>query len=284
MYTNLAYLPEMAPPRSHKKNLPTMYDLPSEDQDDLGVPDLFHSHQPHLLGETFGPPFYSPEQICVAPDLNLYYDVSHPTWYKRPDWFVALVPRLYEGHDMRMSYVIWQEKEPPFLVVELLSEGTEKEDLGQTVREIKQPPTKWEVYERILRIPYYVVFSRSMETFRAFQLGGRRYRELEVEEDQLWFLEINLGLGVWDGVYEGFERKWLRWYDGNGEWIPTYSERIEQERLRAEQERQRAERGKWRAEQERLRAERGERRAEQERQRAEQLAAQLRALGIEPNV
>jgi Uma2 family endonuclease len=57
---------------------------------------------------------------------------------------------------MRYSYVVWQEKVIPFIVVELLSEGTEKEDLGKTLREIKEPPTKWEVYEQILKIPYYV--------------------------------------------------------------------------------------------------------------------------------
>lgn len=43
---------------------------------------------------------------------------------------------------------------------ELLSPGTEKEDLGQTLRDVNQPPSKWEVYEQILRVPYYIVFNR----------------------------------------------------------------------------------------------------------------------------
>jgi hypothetical protein len=29
-----------------------------------------------------------------------------------------------------------------------------KKDLGQTLREVNEPPGKWEVYEHILRIPY----------------------------------------------------------------------------------------------------------------------------------
>ncbi len=45
-------------------------------------------------------------------------------------------------------------------VVELLSPGTEAEDLGQTLREMNQPSTKWQVYEQILRVPYYVLFDR----------------------------------------------------------------------------------------------------------------------------
>lgn len=35
-------------------------------------------------------------------------------------------------------------------MVELLSPGTEQEDLGHTERDIDQPPGKWEVYEQIL--------------------------------------------------------------------------------------------------------------------------------------
>ena len=52
---------------------------------------------------------------------------------------------------------------------------------------------------------------------------------------------------VWQGVYEGLAATWLRWYDQDANVLPTGAER-----------------------------------AEHERQRAECLAAQLRALGIEP--
>ena len=62
-------------------------------------------------------------------------------------------PRLYEGKELRLSYVTWQEGTPPIVVVELLSPGTEKEDLGRNLREVRQPPNKWTVYEQILRIP-----------------------------------------------------------------------------------------------------------------------------------
>lgn len=33
--------------------LPTMYDLPSEDPEEDGLPDEFHDFQPQLLRETF---------------------------------------------------------------------------------------------------------------------------------------------------------------------------------------------------------------------------------------
>jgi Uma2 family endonuclease len=71
---------------------------------------------------------------------------------------------------LRLSYVIWQEGTAPFLVVELLSPGTEAENLGQTSREANTPPTKWQVYEQLLRIPYYVLFDRYQNQLRVFRL------------------------------------------------------------------------------------------------------------------
>lgn len=78
-------------------------------------------------------------------------------------------------------------------------------------------------------------------------------------ESQLWLPELELGLGLWQGEYEGIEGLWLRWRDVEGKWIPTSRERTEQERQRAEQ---------------------AELQLEQERQRAEQLAARLQELGL----
>ena len=49
---------------------------------------------------------------------------------------------------------MWQEGVNPFVMIELLSPGTENDDLGEKLREIGKPPMKWEVYERILRVPF----------------------------------------------------------------------------------------------------------------------------------
>jgi Uma2 family endonuclease len=263
-------------PKSVQKPLPTMYDLPSEYPEEPGLPDEFHDFQPQLLRETCQLKTYSVDNIFMGTDLNVYYDSRHPLWHKRPDWFLVLgVPKAKKQEDLRWSYVIWQEMVSPFLVVELLSPGTEDEDLGRSLREIQQPPGKWEVYERILRVPYYVVFDRYENSFRLFQLLATRYRELEIIEDKYWFEELELGLGVWQGEFQSSDGLWLRWYDSSGNWIPTSAELAEQEKQRAEQEKQRAEQEKQRAEQEKQRA-------EQEKQRAEQLAERLRELGIDP--
>lgn len=67
---------------------------------------------------------------------------------------------------------------------------------------------------------------------------------------------MELGLRLWDGVFEGKQARWLRWCDAKGQLLLTGDERAELERQRAEQERQRAER----------------------------LAARLRALGEDPDL
>ena len=87
-----------------------MYDLPSKDPEEPGLPDEFHLWQAELLSQTFRPPSHPPERVFVASDLNLYYDPQNTGWYKRPDWFYVVgVSRLYEGRDLRLSYVSWQE-------------------------------------------------------------------------------------------------------------------------------------------------------------------------------
>jgi Uma2 family endonuclease len=99
-----------------------------------------------------------------------------------------------------------------------------------------------------LGIAYYVVWDAmgflGAEPMHAFVLKGRSYAPLT----PVWFPEIGLGLQPWQGRFLDAEESWLRWVDDKGELLLTGSER-----------------------------------AEQERQRADRLAAQLRALGVEPS-
>jgi len=264
-----------------QKKHPTMYDLPSEYVGDAGMPDEFHPIQSLFLSATFQTPRYSPGEIFTVTDINLYYDLEHPLWYKRPDWMgVVGVDRFYGGVDLRASYVAWDEGVNPFIIVELLSLGTEREDLGETTAKTPEngqaetPPGKWQVYEQILQVPYYVVFSKSEQYFRAFKLVEGSYREIVLPTSRLWIPELEIGLGLWDGEHYGLRRLWLRWYDTEGNWQPTEAEReqrrTELERQRAELERQRADQEFQRAEQARQWAEQESQRAEQESQRAEQ--------------
>jgi len=276
-------------PSSHapQASLPTMYDLPSEDPEEPGLPDEYHLWQADLCSVTFRPPTYPPERVFVASDLNLYYDPQHTRWYKRPDWFAVIdVPRLYQNRELRLSYVIWQEKVSPIVAIEFLSPSTQTEDLGKRPRRGVQP-TKWEVYEQILAIPHYIVFNRYTDELRAFRLENGRYRERPLPDTRVWLPELALGLGLWQGEYRGVNRQWLRWYDQDGNWMLTETE---QERQQKEQERQQKEAAQLQAAQERQQKEAAleaqaaalEAQAAAE-QRAQQLEARLQQLGIDPD-
>jgi Uma2 family endonuclease len=279
---------QIEPPEIPKSLLPTMFDLPSEDPEEPGLPDIFHLVQPRLLEYSFRPPHYSKDQMFIGSDVNIYYNYKHPDWYKRPDWYVVLgVQRLYAGSILRSSYVIWQEEVSPFIVVELLSPGTEDEDLGTKLRDAEKPPGKWEVYERILKVPYYVVFDGKTCEFRVFKLKKKGYVEAKISNQRIWIPELEIGLGVYQGSFDDTVRPWLRWYDAGGNWILTKEElqtqRAELEKQRAELEKQRADSEKQRADSEKQRAELEKQRAELEKRKNEVMAAKLRELGIDPD-
>lgn len=235
---NAMHIDQGDPPRSPKDVLPTMYDLPSEDPEALGLPDEFHDLQPQLLSRTLRLTSYSRENCFTASDLNLYYDVRHSLWHKRPDWFLVVdVSRLYEQRDLRRSYVIWQEGKLPYVIVEFLSPGTETEDLGRFYDETSKvsesesivpaasstsnagneeaqdkPPRKFEVYEAYLRVPHYVVYSRYTQRLRYFKLEGGQYQEqpLKPETPLVWLTDLEIGLGLWQGEFEDVTTAWLR--------------------------------------------------------------------------
>jgi len=217
------------------RSLPTMFDLPSENPEDPGLPDYFHNLQPMLLKDTFQPEIPSFD----AMDMNIYYDPEHTDRYKRPDWFAVLGVTPYYRGELRRSYVVWAERVRPFIAIELISPGTEKEDMGRTLRDIAAPPTKWDVYERILEIPYYIVFNRFSEEVHAFRNEGGRYVSMALSGGLLPVPEIELQLGTWRGVYRDVDSLWLRWFDASGTLIPMAAER-EQE-VRADLESERAE-------------------------------------------
>ncbi|MEW6492359.1 MAG: Uma2 family endonuclease [Cyanobacteriota bacterium] len=254
-------LEQVDPPLSPRETLPTMYDLPSENPEEPGLPDEFHNLQPQLLSRTLRLSGYTRENCFTASDLNLYYDVNHPLWYKRPDWFLAVdVPRLYDGKDLRRSYVIWQEGKSPYVAIEFLSPGTEVEDLGRFYNEtsgvvnaesatpagnsmenapestVTKPPTKLEVYERYLRIPHYLVYSRYTQRLRYFKLDGGHYQEqsLNLENPIAWLADLEIGLGIWEGVFEHVPGYWLRWCDDAGNWFLTDTEQARVAREQAE--------------------------------------------------
>lgn len=105
-----------------------------------------------------------------------------------------------------------------------------------------------------IRTPFCIIFDPrcqlGAEPLRVYGLTSEDYIRIPPE----CLPTIGLGLALWQGAYEGLTQTWLRWCDPTGHLIPTGAER----------------------------AAAAAHRAAQEYQRAERLAAQLRALGVEP--
>ena len=230
--------------------------------------------------------------MYTASDLNLYYDLDHPLWHKCPDWFLVVgVSQLYEGAGKiagegdRASYVIWQEKVSPSIVVELLSPGTESDDLGpfapkklRVAPKLNTPPSKFMVYEQILKVPHYIVYNKRTRNLRYFCLVDGVYQEQKVAatNPRLWIADLKIGLAVWHGTFEGMPKAWLRWCDANGTLLLTDTEAALQreavalqEKLVAQERQQQAEAQWQRAEAQRRQAEAQCQRAEVEREQAE---------------
>ena len=112
------------------------------------------------------------------------------------------------------------------VVVELLSPGTEEEDLGETESKANKPPTKWKVYEQILRIPYYIVFSRYTNELQAFHLVGGHYQAVDITQGIVPIPELGLSLGLWEGSFRNIERLWLRWFTLEGDLIQVPEEEL----------------------------------------------------------
>ena len=202
-------------------------------------------------------------QYCIGRDCGIYWRLTEPPEPPEkgavsPDWFyVPDVPPTLNG-EYRRSYVLWKEFVAPLIVLEFVSgDGTEERDKTRY-------KGKFWVYEQAIRVPFYGIYEVKRSQVEVYQLVNGRYQLMPANERNHYPIEpLGVELGIWQGQYQNMEFPWLRWWDDQGNLLLTAEERLEQEQQRAEQERQRAER---------------------EQQRAEQLAAQLRALGVEPEV
>jgi Uma2 family endonuclease len=190
-------------------------------------------------------------------DMGIYYHPEQPPIV--PDGFLALNVERFYDEDLRPSYVLWEEEVAPILVLEVVSNTIGGEYT-----------TKLDRYAQI-GVLYYVIYNpkrRRKAKLEIYKLVNGSY-ELQAA-NPLWMPEIGLGIGNERVNYGGLTRDWLYWYDESNQRYPSPSEQIELERQKATVESQRADLERQRA--------------DLERQRAERLAAQLRALGIEPEV
>ena len=226
----------------------------------------------------------------IGQDSGIYWRETDPPerGAEAPDWFyVAGVPARPDGQ-IRRSYVLWKEEKIPAIALEFASgNGAEERDRTALVeqtngREINKPGKFW-VYENIVRIPYYGIFTIRREELEMYRLSDGAYRPMTPNADGRYEIPpLQVSLGLWHGSYQNQTQTWLRWWDASGDLLLAGQERAEVERRRAEAAEERAarDRSERQAAEERAARDRSERQAAEER--ARRLAERLKALGIDP--
>jgi Uma2 family endonuclease len=254
--------------------LPTAEDL--LDSDEKPVDSELQERIPNLLSLIVAEILAGRTDWFFGIDMGIYYSPDEPAVV--PDAFLSIGVDRVRGENLRLSYVLWEEKGIlPQLVLEVVS----KKYRGEY-------STKKELY-RNLGIQYYVIYNprrRVKPTLEIYQLIQGQY--VQMLGNRVWLPAIGLGLGKERLAYQEHEREWLFWYDEAGNRYPTPQERAEQERQGREQERQGREQERQGREQERQgreqerqRADLAEQRASLAEQQLQRLAEQLRAMGIE---
>jgi Uma2 family endonuclease len=222
--------------------------------------------------------FRDEPNVFVAGDLLWYPVEGNPTICTAPDTMVVF--GRPKGH--RRSYLQWEEGGiAPQVVFEILSPGNSGAPLMR----------KFHFYEHYGVEEYYIYDPEDGSLAGWIRKGDQLS---EIPQMQGWVSPrlgvrfeldgINLILIRPDGkrfasyleLVEEAEREQTR---ANEE-----QRRANEERERADEERQLAEEARQRADKERQRADEERQRADEERQRADKLRAQLKSLGIEPEL
>jgi Uma2 family endonuclease len=222
------------------EKLPEDYILPNEPVDNINQPALATA-----LTESLELAKKIHSDALIAANYGICATLNGKTVVKAPDW--AYIPKINVNiQEVDRSYTPHLQGEIPAIVMEFLSDTNNEEYSSKPT----YPPGKWFFYERILKVPNYIIFdiaSGEIETYRLDTKQEKYILQTPNKTQQYWIPEINLYLGIWSGTRLNNNRKWLRWWDEQGNLLLWASELVEQER-----------------------------------QRAERLIAQLRAAGIEP--
>jgi Putative restriction endonuclease len=211
-----------------------------------------------------------PASGLVASNFGLCVRVGNELTLKAPDWLY--IEQVIEPGLARKSYTPHLEGDVPDIVMEFLSETEGGEySIRQTT-----PIGKWRFYEKILKVPNYIIFEPEFGLLEVYRLREDNYvLELPDVAGRHWFAELGLFLGAWRGPKSGRNGYWLRWWDAQGQLLPWGVEQLQQAQ-QINQERQRADAAQLKADEAQLKA-------DEAQLKADRLAAILRAQGINPD-
>jgi len=234
--------------------LPSTDDLPCSD--DTPVDNEDQNLLPNLLLLSLASIWSTRMDWYFAVDMALYHTTGvSPKVPVVPDAFLSLGVERRKNGKSRKSYAVWEEKwTVPTFVLEMVSHRYNDE------YEEKQA-----LYAK-LGVLYYVVYNpeywrrHQHQPFEVYKLENDTYQPKIGEP--YWMEEVGIGIGRGRQTVGGIEQEVLLWYDRQGQAYPLSEQVITEMQAELNEERQRA---------------------ETERQRADKLAEYLRSKGIDPD-
>jgi len=236
------------------EKLPDDFILPDDPVENILQPPLAAA-----LTDALGAANRLNSQMLIASNFGLVTTVDQKIVVKAPDWlYVPQVLPVPEG-EIRRRYTPNLEGNPVGVVMEFLSDT----EAGEYSIRPSFPYGKLFFYEKILKVPTYVIFESLAVVLEVRRLQDNQYVvQQPTEEGRYWIPELELFLGICYGTRLGLTIPWLRWWDESGNLLLWSSEQAEQERQRADVMANNL---------------------EQERQRNQMLMAKLQELGIDLN-
>lgn len=135
--------------------------------------------------------FDTPKDPPIVPDVLLATDVS--------------LESISWSADEPRAYMNWEMGKPPELVIELVS-NRRGEALGKKLKR----------YAR-MHVSAYVVYDPAHllgeAVLRLNVLQGDRFAPVLVRDPVIVIEPLGLGVGLWEGEFEGTHAQWLRFYD-----------------------------------------------------------------------
>ncbi len=203
-------------------------DLPHTDGEPMET--WRHVEQMTLLITVLNDAWRDRDDVFVGGNMFVYFSElqAKNNDFRGPDVFVVMDTVKKE----RKSWVVWEEEgRTPDVVIELLSESTERVDRGE----------KMHIYAKLMRVAEYYLFDPFTGVLEGYAIdpSTRTYRRRALDDQgRLASPVTGLMLGVVSGPSSGVEADWLRWLTADGQVVPTGQER---EAARAEREEARAE-------------------------------------------
>jgi Uma2 family endonuclease len=201
-------------------------ELPYEDS--IPLESSWHLDAMYLLIQILSYFWRERADVYLGGNMFVYFDPEQVKTrnFRGPDFFVV---KGVKDNSPRKSWVVWEEEGlTPDFVIELASISTAKFD--QT--------DKKDIYQDMLQTAEYIIYNPETGQLRGWRLKAGRYVEIKPNvSGWLWCEEIGLWLGVAEYHFLKHPQplRVLRFFDQQGQLVPTKDEAEAEARQAAEQ-------------------------------------------------